>query len=492
MYKFDPGTLWDSFGIVNDVTLLTPDLLHQLIKGTFKDHLVEWVVSYIRMNAATEREANQILDDIDRRIAAAPSFPGLRRFPQGRNFKQWTGNDSKALMKVFLPALSGYVPDAMIQCLAAFFDFAYLAQRPSHDTTTLDAMDVALARFRQLRIVFVETGHALLHYTRMIKLFGSSNGVCTSISESKHIVAVKRPWRASSWNKPLIQILVRNTRLSKLAALRVELGRCGLLHGDVVSHALRHIGQAPPEDEQALEEALFAEEQDIADADSPRIESHVHLSSRIAQQGRVNTIAQDLQVAGLHAMIRHFLREQLYPGIDNPNEVAPLDICPWVPYSLHVSVHRIATATFFAPSELCGPGGMHSEAIRCTPQWRQEGPRYDTVFVQLSDDPGMYGMGIARVRAFLSFTYNFVLYQCALVEWFELVGDEPDPVTGMWIVEPDIEDVSVDSIVRSCHLMGVYGHTRIPNDFHFSNTLDAFHRYYVNPYADYHINELLK
>ena len=33
-------------------------------------------------------------------IAAVPVFPGLRRFPQGRGFKQWTGDDSKALMKV--------------------------------------------------------------------------------------------------------------------------------------------------------------------------------------------------------------------------------------------------------------------------------------------------------------------------------------------------------------------------------------------------------
>src|SRR5260221_2063734 len=33
-------------------------------------------------------------------IANAPPFSGLRRFPQGRGFKQWTGNDSKALMKV--------------------------------------------------------------------------------------------------------------------------------------------------------------------------------------------------------------------------------------------------------------------------------------------------------------------------------------------------------------------------------------------------------
>jgi hypothetical protein len=34
------------------------------------------------------------------RIAAAAPFAGLRRFPQGRGFKQWTGDDSKALMKV--------------------------------------------------------------------------------------------------------------------------------------------------------------------------------------------------------------------------------------------------------------------------------------------------------------------------------------------------------------------------------------------------------
>ena len=35
-------------------------------------------------------------------IAAVPPFRGLRRFHQGRKFKQWTGNDSKALMKVRL------------------------------------------------------------------------------------------------------------------------------------------------------------------------------------------------------------------------------------------------------------------------------------------------------------------------------------------------------------------------------------------------------
>ena len=73
------------------------------------------------------------------RISSVPGFPGLRRFPEGRKFKQWTGNDSKALMKVktslllsiianvllqvFIPAITGHVPDDIVKCIVAFTDF---------------------------------------------------------------------------------------------------------------------------------------------------------------------------------------------------------------------------------------------------------------------------------------------------------------------------------------------------------------------------------
>ena len=43
------------------------------------------------------------------RIAIAPPFAGLRRFPEGRGFNQWMDDDSKALMKVSAMLLKEYV-----------------------------------------------------------------------------------------------------------------------------------------------------------------------------------------------------------------------------------------------------------------------------------------------------------------------------------------------------------------------------------------------
>jgi hypothetical protein len=47
--------------------LITPDLLHQAIKGVFKDHLVSWVSDYLEYcHGAAGKE--RILDEIDRRL----------------------------------------------------------------------------------------------------------------------------------------------------------------------------------------------------------------------------------------------------------------------------------------------------------------------------------------------------------------------------------------------------------------------------------------
>jgi hypothetical protein len=46
--------------------LLSPDLLHQIIKGTFKDHLVTWVTDYLKLEHSPAA-AKRILAQIDQR-----------------------------------------------------------------------------------------------------------------------------------------------------------------------------------------------------------------------------------------------------------------------------------------------------------------------------------------------------------------------------------------------------------------------------------------
>jgi Plavaka transposase len=62
--RFQPFTF--DFPRADILEILTLDLLHQLIKGTFKDHLVTWVCDYLALEHG-EAHAKSILDDIDRR-----------------------------------------------------------------------------------------------------------------------------------------------------------------------------------------------------------------------------------------------------------------------------------------------------------------------------------------------------------------------------------------------------------------------------------------
>jgi uncharacterized protein with von Willebrand factor type A (vWA) domain len=84
----------------------------------------------------------------------------------------------------------------------------------------------------------------MVHYAELIRSFGAPNGICSSITEAKHIKAVKEPWRRSNRNFPLDQILEINQRLDKLAAARIDFTRRGMLENSALEGTLEEIGES--------------------------------------------------------------------------------------------------------------------------------------------------------------------------------------------------------------------------------------------------------
>lgn len=134
----------------------------------------------------------------------------------------------------------------MVRAMTVYLDFCYIARRASHTTSDLAQLDEALIRFHKYRTIFQETGvreagpggvslprqHSLMHYRELIEQFGLPNGLCTSITEAKHIKAVKEPWRRSSRFEALGQMLLTNQRIDKLAASRTDFAKRGMLDGN--------------------------------------------------------------------------------------------------------------------------------------------------------------------------------------------------------------------------------------------------------------------
>jgi hypothetical protein len=68
--KIKPTKLFTAnFPRANIYQMISPDLLHQVIKGTFKDHLVAWECDFLIIQHGVH-QADIILDDIDRRYVS--------------------------------------------------------------------------------------------------------------------------------------------------------------------------------------------------------------------------------------------------------------------------------------------------------------------------------------------------------------------------------------------------------------------------------------
>ena len=419
----------------------------------------------------------------------------------------------------------------MVRAISAYLEFCYLVRRSQIDSATLDQIEGAVARFHQERKIFIQTGvrddfslprqHSLSHYRFLIQQFGAPNGLCSSITESRHITAVKKPWRRSNRNEPLGQMLLTNQRLDKLAASQVDFFTRGMLDGPLLTSGLP-IGMGPAHephpspsgprggdrvgDAEAVEGITSLGDVKLAQypGESTQLSSGLNDDNAepiVASQypGTVDRLAAYLGQPRLAEHIRRFLYDQFHPNSEICGMDVSLNLCPEISAELHIKVFHSATSTYYAPSDLSGTGGMHQERIRATPCWKGGPGRYDCVYIEKDATiEGFCGLHVARVNLFFSFRFQQSTYSCALVQWFSTYSDMPCEDTGLWRVKPDYNMrgqrmcsvVHVNTILRSAHLIGVAGSHLLPKDFTYHDTLDSFKLFYVNKYADHHAHEI--
>ncbi|KAF7341356.1 hypothetical protein MVEN_01872100 [Mycena venus] len=166
----------------------------------------------------------------------------------------------------------------------------------------------------------------MIHYRPNIEKFGAPRGACSSIAESRHLTAFKKPWR----------------RLDKLSAPYANFLERGMV--------LPNLTAVPDK---------IVEDADVEEADE-------HLADYI-------------KVPDFPDLLLNFLHDQLSsPNYQTYSDVSDDDLdIPKLP----ISVYHSAVATFYAPSDPSGICGMRREHIRSTPTWRKHGPRRDCVFV---------------------------------------------------------------------------------------------------------------
>ncbi|KAG8767118.1 hypothetical protein FRC12_006437 [Ceratobasidium sp. 428] len=226
---------WADLPYVDISTCIAPDLLHQLDKGVFGDHIIKWTTLLLSSN------------ELDRCTKGMPRFQKLRHFAKGISvISQWTGKEAKALGRTFLTIVAGCNKPKLVTAVRGIVDF--MARAHKHEVTDDDlvAMNRDILDFYESQDVFINGGkrgmvkdergfnkirkiHMLTHYPYLIRQLGAPEGFNTEITERLHIDFVKKPWATTNHVNATQQMIAYLGNQEAWSLLRAYMHDAGLV-----------------------------------------------------------------------------------------------------------------------------------------------------------------------------------------------------------------------------------------------------------------------
>ncbi|KAJ4484469.1 hypothetical protein C8R41DRAFT_769753 [Lentinula lateritia] len=477
---------WKDLPLCNIFECITPDLLHQLHKGVFSDHVASWARKSI--------ENGQ--EEIDVRYQAMPTHPTLRHFKQGiSKVTQWTGGEYRSMAKVFLGTLAGAAEPRVIRAVRALEDFMYYAHFETHCDESLAAMHLAWQTFHAEKSVFVNLKirkffninkvHNIKHYVESICSRGTNDNFNTEMSERLHIDLAKAGYRASNRRNFMVQMTIW---LARQEAVHRFTAYLKWAVSDYIPQDLEDDDEEEDDDDELDEPAGRLTEDSLLGADR-----EYHVAKTPPVQVTIDSVEKDF-----HAdWFLWYLNDYLYRNslINDPNN-SNLTLNTLIPIYKQARIHLppfpeaiseksvdVIQATQALPAEITARGLKAAQPAKTS-----------TVLIRTDKSDPTKGPlhGLQAARVLLIFQLPSLIHTqsepLAFLHLFKPFNKHPVPDSNMFQTSYAHRQhakhgtiLPLSQIVQTCHLTPHFGQ-KMNRAWDSANILDSAEKFYLNPY----------